>query len=202
LLTTKFHFEADMTAFRATFSDMKLVKTRQVAQLIFEIPIEEFDAAYEVLGGMPVPSKERWFGIAALVAGATAPVAGRSMAREQRAEQGNPGGRHALAPDDFNPDTEEASRDEPAPVKPRRDWRDLPASQQAGIRINEATFAAYLCEEHSDEWHETGDADECLKLICRIQSKTELMADPRRTMLWHQLDTAYQAWLAKERVGA
>ena len=55
-----------MTAFRATFADMKLVKTRQVAQLIFEIPIEDFDAAYEVLGGMPVPAKERWFGIAAI----------------------------------------------------------------------------------------------------------------------------------------
>lgn len=55
-----------MTAFRATFSDMKLVKTRQVAQLIFEIPLSEFDAAYEVLGGMPNPASERWFGIAAL----------------------------------------------------------------------------------------------------------------------------------------
>jgi hypothetical protein len=55
-----------MTAFRATFSDMKLVKTRQVAQLIFEIPLSEFDAAYEVLGGMPNPANERWFGIAAI----------------------------------------------------------------------------------------------------------------------------------------
>lgn len=55
-----------MTAFRATFSDMKLVKTRQVAQLIFEIPLSEFDAAYEVLGGMPNPASERWFGIAAI----------------------------------------------------------------------------------------------------------------------------------------
>jgi hypothetical protein len=55
-----------MTAFRATFSDLKLVKTRKVAQLIFEIPIEQFDAAYEVLGGMPVAAEERWFGIAAL----------------------------------------------------------------------------------------------------------------------------------------
>lgn len=62
-----------MTAFRATFSDMKLVKTRQVAQLIFEIPIEEFDAAYEILGGMPVPSKERWFGIAAIKSPEEAP---------------------------------------------------------------------------------------------------------------------------------
>jgi len=166
-----------MTAFRATFSDMKLVKTRQVAQLIFEIPIEEFDAAYEVLGGMPVPAKERWFGIAALKQGKEADPKSRTPVKPQ-------------------PDTDKPS----AGVK--RDWRDVPPSQQAGIRVNEPTFAAYLREEHSDEWHETGDADACLKMICRIESKTELKTDPRRMMLWHQLDSAYQAWLARERVGA
>jgi hypothetical protein len=40
------------------------VKTRQVAQLIFEIPLADFDAAYDVLGGLPDSAKERWFGIA------------------------------------------------------------------------------------------------------------------------------------------
>lgn len=55
-------------AFKATFSDLKLVKTRQVAQLIFEIPLADFDAAYEILGGLPDSSKERWFGIAAISA--------------------------------------------------------------------------------------------------------------------------------------
>jgi len=152
-----------MPAFRATFSDMKLVKTRQVAQLIFEVPIEEFDAAYEVLGGMPVPSKERWFGIAAIAPAATA-----------RPEPNQP------------------------QARAKQDWRDLPPSQQAGIRINEPAFGAYLKENHADEWHETGDADGCLKMILRITSKTELKTDPRRMMLWKQLDDAYQAWKALE----
>jgi hypothetical protein len=84
----------------------------------------------------------------------------------------------------------------------KRDWRDLPPAQQAGIRINEATFAAYLREEHPDEWHETGDADSCLKLICRIESKRDLLTNHRACALWHQIDTYYGAWLAKERVGA
>jgi hypothetical protein len=91
----------------------------------------------------------------------------------------------------------------PDRAKPgKRDWRDLPYSQQAGIRINEPTFAAYLREEHPDEWHETGDADACLKLICRVDSKSELGTKPRAETLWFQIDSAYQAWLAKERVGA
>lgn len=55
-----------MSAFRAVYADWKLVKTRQSVQIIFEVPLQEADAAYEVLGGMPAPAAERWFGIAAL----------------------------------------------------------------------------------------------------------------------------------------
>lgn len=55
-----------MTAFRASYADWKLVKTRGVVQVVFEVPLEDHDAAYDVLGGMPNPSKERWFGIAPL----------------------------------------------------------------------------------------------------------------------------------------
>lgn len=53
-------------AFRGTYSDWRLVKTRGVVQIIFEIPLAEADAAYQILGGMPDTSKERWFGVAAL----------------------------------------------------------------------------------------------------------------------------------------
>lgn len=53
-------------AFSATYSDFKLVKTRKVAQLVFEVPLEAVDAALAVVGGMPDPSAERWFGIAPL----------------------------------------------------------------------------------------------------------------------------------------
>lgn len=55
-------------AFRATYSDWKLVKTRAVVQVIFEVPLADSDAAYEILGGMPNHANERWFGIAALKA--------------------------------------------------------------------------------------------------------------------------------------
>lgn len=54
------------SAFRATYSDWKLVKTRGVVQVVMEVPLADADKAYEVLGGMPDPSSEQWFGIAAL----------------------------------------------------------------------------------------------------------------------------------------
>ncbi len=72
-------------AIRAAYSDLKLVKTRQVAQLIFEIPVSEFDAAYEVLGGLPAPDSERWFAIAAIKDPATA---ARPEPVDQPADQG------------------------------------------------------------------------------------------------------------------
>lgn len=57
-------------AFRACYSDFKLVKTRGVVQLVFEVPLSEADAAYQVVGGMPDPGADRWFAIARLNTGA------------------------------------------------------------------------------------------------------------------------------------
>ena len=56
----------DSAAIKATFSDFQLVKTRKLAKLIFEVPIEEADKALSVLGGLPRSDGERWVGIALL----------------------------------------------------------------------------------------------------------------------------------------
>lgn len=53
-------------AFRATYSDCKLIKTRQCVQVIFEVPLADFNNAYDVLGGLPDAAKETWFAIAPL----------------------------------------------------------------------------------------------------------------------------------------
>ena len=53
--------------FHATFSDFKLVKTRNTAQFIFEVPVEAADAAIAALGGLPRPNAECWVGIARLM---------------------------------------------------------------------------------------------------------------------------------------
>lgn len=154
------------TAFRAAYSDWRLVKTRQVVQIVFEVPLADADAAYDVVGGMPNPANETWFGIAPLKATA---IATSVVAQLE---------------------------------KPKRDWQAVPKPQQAGIRINEATFAAYLREEHAHDWRESGEADACIKFMCGIHSKRDLATDQRAGALWFQIDSGYQAWLAKERVGS
>lgn len=149
-------------AFRGTYSDWRLVKTRGVVQVIFELPLAEADAAYQILGGMPDASKERWFGVAPL--------------------------------------SSEPARPQPDTDKPgaKRDWRELQPQQQAGIRCGEARFFAFLKECRADDWHETQEVSECVRLICGVSSRSELQTNSKARVIWHQLDLQYQAWLQVE----
>ncbi len=54
-------------ATKATFADFRIVKSRKVAQLVFETPLELADDALRALGGLPQAAQERWCGIARLV---------------------------------------------------------------------------------------------------------------------------------------
>lgn len=154
-----------MTAFKGTYADWKLIKSRSVVQIIFEVPLHEADAAYEVLGGMPAPATERWFGIAAIR--------------------------------DSEPAKPRPVVDKP-PAGAKRDWRDLPPAQQAGIRCEEPSFEAFLKEERPDDWHESQDAAECVRLICGVASRSELSTNQKARVIWTQLNSQFEAWKALE----
>lgn len=57
---------APAAAIKASFSDYRRVKGRKVGQLVFEVPLESFQAAIAALGGEPAAVEERWVGIALL----------------------------------------------------------------------------------------------------------------------------------------
>lgn len=52
-------------AFKAAYSDLRFVKSRKVAQIVLEMPIEEASRFVEAFGA-PDPSKETWCAIARL----------------------------------------------------------------------------------------------------------------------------------------
>ena len=56
----------DHAAFRATYSDFRLIKTRKVAQFVFEVPLEGCNSALNAMGGMPNPAAEVWCAVARL----------------------------------------------------------------------------------------------------------------------------------------
>ena len=152
-------------AFRATYSDLKLIKTRGVVQIVFELPLADFDAAYAVLGGLPDSSKETWFGIAPIRTGAqpqpTQPPAG-------------------------------ASRD-------KREWRDMQPAQQAGIRCGEPIFVAFLKETYPEDWRALEeDAPQLVRFLCGVSSRAQINTQHGARVIWHQIDTQFQAWKALE----
>ncbi len=84
---------------------------------------------------------------------------------------------------------------QPAPTAgAKRDWRDLQPQQQAGIRCGEPIFVAYLKEVYPHEWRETGDAAECVRLICGVHSRVELGTNNKARVIWHQLDEQFTTW--------
>jgi hypothetical protein len=95
--------------------------------------------------------------------------------------------------------TKEETKALPAP---KRDWHEMQPQQQAGIRCGEATFIAFLKETRPDDWHESQDAAECVRLICGVSSRVELGINRSAKAIWERLDKEYDAWLAKERVRA
>lgn len=50
---------------QGTYADFKIVKTRNVAQFIVEVPLEQANAAVNVFG-LPDPTSEKWVAIAML----------------------------------------------------------------------------------------------------------------------------------------
>jgi len=94
-----------------------------------------------------------------------------------------------------------------SPITPtdgaRHNWRDLQPAAQAGIRCEEPNFRAFLREEKGYAMVDSPrSAATAVREICGVNSRVELGTDHRKRVIWHQLDTEFQAWLAKERVGA
>jgi hypothetical protein len=159
-------------AFRAAYADWKLVKTRGVVQVIFEVPLADHDAAYDVLGGMPVAGKERWFGIAAI----------KSHQQEE-------------APESRQDQPQDSDGD-------RRPWQTLQPSAQSAIRCGEPTFWAFLREEHSQRVANKEDAATAVRRITGVNSRAHFNENHKARVQWNMLDSQFAAWQAKERVGA
>lgn len=68
---------------RATYADLKTVKTRSTCQLILELPIEALTDVVALLGA-PVPGNEVWVAVARLREGAEAKPTPRLEAPERK----------------------------------------------------------------------------------------------------------------------
>ena len=80
-------------------------------------------------------------------------------------------------------------------------WSELSATTQAGMRCKEPVFWAFLRESgfttRKIENEET--AAEVVRSVCEIQSRRDLAEPSIAQAIWHDIDTLFQAWKARER---
>lgn len=86
-------------------------------------------------------------------------------------------------------------KDKPAGAKrPKQDWQDMQPSAQASMLCDKPVFQAFLREKYSDDWLEAmSDPDECVRLICAVESKS-MLNDGVYRVIWHTLQSEFKAW--------
>lgn len=154
-------------AILGTFSEVKILKTRSVLQIVIEVPIEQADHALKMLGGIPQPGTERWVGIA--------------LAPKERKAVNASG-----TPDDPN------ILGRP---KEHRKFAELPLSQQAGIRSNDQQFWDFLNETYPSYLLTSIDfIPAAVRDICHVASRSELDTNDLAGAKWRKLEEDFQAY--------
>jgi hypothetical protein len=172
-----------MTAacFRGTYSDFKLIKTRGVVSISFEIPVEQAQAALDVLGGMPVAATEVWCGIARLNHAGEDSSAGTAAAPKRDLEKPPTSGRGQPAPDT-----------QPA----KQAFRDMRLVNQAGMLCDELSFQRFITERaksallFSDE-----GAAEYVREYCGVRSRSDIRPRTPSGDRWTKLHDEYRLWM-------
>lgn len=150
-----------------SYSNMIVVKTRSVVQVVIEVPIERGGEITSLLG-FPNPAAE-------------VPVVIARMAPEKLSEQSNVVHIENHRPVD----------DENEPHKPPR-----PLSQIAAILCNNVVFQTFI-QEQSDGWDHRPTSDEAtewLRSNCGIKSRTELNGNEVAAQRFKKIRGQYEAW--------
>jgi hypothetical protein len=168
---------------QATYSDIKIIKTRKVLQISVEVPLEHFDLAMMVLGGAPMPDKETWLGIVRLDKAVVSQPPPEHKAEEKAASPPAP-------------------QTDPAPAhRTKKAWGEMPATQRAVLRCEDHRFRSWLTAigriDHSTE-------EATLAYVRRIaqgsRSNLGKSGFEKETEAWNAVDRAYAKYLDKQTI--
>lgn len=168
-------------AFKATYSDFRLIKGRKVVQFVFELPIEQADVALKVVGGMPNPAAEVWCAVARLdptkIESEVVPTEGRQRAPRETGTI----------------DTSPAS----VPDIPARAINRL--AQRAGILCNDPLFHRYLGEKHHVQQSHDRQATTLLaaafvRNYCKVESRADILPNTEAATRLDLLESAFVCW--------
>jgi hypothetical protein len=121
----------------ATYSDIRIIKSRKVLVISVEVPLENFNKAMQVLDGAPMPDRETWVFLGRL---------DRTVARQQ------------TAPEPVI---------EPSPAsRPKKAWPELSATQRAALLSDDHRFRAWLVAKGRISHPTEDDTVAYLRRIC------------------------------------
>lgn len=212
-----------MAEIKATYSDWKLIKTRGVIQLVFEIPASADKVAFAALGGMPNHAEERWF-ILPNIEAAESEVVQHKREQHIRPEE----------PDNAMPASEDAwtvvdGMDDPvtAPARapfvgsasepsrspqatpreavgepPKR--RPVTLAQRAGMLCKDPRFQWYLYDHGMIEFRSDipgnveveANAATAVRLICGVKSRSEILPGLPSGAAFEEMLGEYAKWRA------
>lgn len=184
-------------AFTATYAEWRVIKTRAAVQIVFELPVEKADEAYQALGGMPIAAREVWCAIARLAG---------SSAVERDAVNVDVAGSTPARSATPSPPSPTVSRNTAGEAE-RRKFEELLPAQQAGILCNEVPFWSFLQMEHRSVWRRCDSdgmrgadiAAAVVRELCRVNTRANLTNENTE---WLSLVLAYRCWQAAPRHGA
>jgi hypothetical protein len=186
-------------AFQGSYADLKFIKSRSVAQVVVELPIEEA-AAFVAAFGAPVPGSECPVALARIhpekdVSERDDRLSPEAMRRRRIMWGGSP-------EELLEYETEIKRELTPTPVndspKERRPWATLSYAEQAGIRCNEPTFWRWLECQRGVAINSSQIAASAVRAICQVGSRSELIRGTVAGKRWEFVCSACESWLPQE----
>jgi hypothetical protein len=163
----------DKAAIAGTYSDFKIIRSRKVAQLIIEVPIEQAQTLITALG-LPNPAEETWVAVARL----QVPAEGNKTVAE-----------YLAASKEETPPT--AS---PVDLKAHRRFEDLPLSQQAALACQDMEFRKFLREHLCEPISNEGDAADTVRRFCDVPSRAFIRLGDGAGDAWLRLYNRFLFW--------
>jgi hypothetical protein len=194
-------------AFRATYSDWRLIKGRKVVQIVFELPLELSGSAYDALGGMPNTAAEVWCGIARLD---VSKIGGNEVANGEALSLSNPGlaspsihegeaaGPSTLAVTLSATTASASRRGEPSPDKPLKERKPTKPEDRlklkAALLCSAPMFWTYFGERLGQTINNAETAATFLRGLCGVTSRREIISNTPAGDKFEQLYSDFTIW--------
>lgn len=174
----------------ATYADLKIIKTRGVVQVVFELPLHSFNRAVGVLDGAPLPNVETWVGVVRLTREAAKAILD-AQAQEESSGKTPPQGQPAAEQQDQDQDQQ----------RRKRQWWDLPPAQRAAMNCRDVRFQNWL---HDQGYIPLATEAEAVTYVRKRVSAGQRsnLGKPGyedQTAAWEELDHEYHNFLQRQR---